>query len=81
MRDIGYQLVEDAEKYEPAPHVIQPALIFHGLNDDVVPVEYSKEFAAAHPSNVKLRLLNSGHELTDVLAKIWEETEPFLLNS
>jgi len=80
MRDIGYGLVEDAEKHEPAPNVAQPALLFHGIKDDVVPVEYSQEFAAAHPHNVKLHLLDSGHELTDVLEIIWNETEPFLLN-
>ena len=38
MRDIGYQLVEDGIQYEPAPNVTQPALIFHGSKDDVVPV-------------------------------------------
>ena len=78
-RNIGYQLVRDAESYEPAPNVTQPALLFHGLKDDVVPVGYSEEFAAAHPENVKLRLLDSGHALTDVLEEIWQESEAFLL--
>src|SRR4051812_438669 len=80
MRDIGYQLVEDAEQYEPAPNVEQPTLIFHGLKDDTVPYEYSREFAEAHSRNVKLHLLDSGHDLTDVLETIWNETKPFLLD-
>jgi pimeloyl-ACP methyl ester carboxylesterase len=80
MRDIGYQLVKDADSYEPAPNVTQPALIFHGLHDDVVPADYSREFAAAHPANVKLHLLNSGHALTDVLETIWQEAEAFLVD-
>ena len=80
MRDIGYQLVRDAEGYEPAPNVKQPVLLFHGLKDDVVPAGYSNEFAAAHPENVKLRLLDSGHELTDVLDLIWQESEAFLIH-
>lgn len=79
MRDIGYQLVRDGGNYEPAPNITQPALVFHGLRDDVVPAAYSKEFAAAHPSRVKLRLLDSGHALTDVLDEIWAESETFLL--
>ena len=80
MRDIGYQLVRDAERYEPVPNVKQPVLLFHGLKDDVVPAGYSKEFAAAHPENVILRLLDSGHELTDVLDLIWQESEAFLIH-
>jgi len=79
MRDIGFQLVRDAEGYEPAPNITQPALVFHGAEDDVVPAAYSVEFAAAHPRNVKLRLLASGHALTDVLDIIWQESEDFLL--
>jgi uncharacterized protein len=79
MREIGYQLVEDGVRYEIAPDVCQPTLIFHGLKDDVVPAAYSKEFAEAHPDIVRLTLLNSGHELTDVLDTIWTGTERFLL--
>lgn len=79
-RNIGYQLVTDAEGFEPAPNVTQPTLLFHGLKDDVVPAAYSEEFAAAHPANVILRLLDSGHELTDVLERIWLEAEGFLIH-
>ena len=80
IRDIGYQLVTDAETYEPAPNFTQSTLVFHGLKDDVVPATYSSEFAAAHPANVILRLLDSGHELTDVLDRIWLEAEGFLIH-
>src|SRR5580704_3818249 len=45
-RRVGYQLLEDAAQYEDYPEISQSALIFHGRNDDVVPVEYSQEFAA-----------------------------------
>src|ERR1700682_1419039 len=62
---LGYQMVEDAHGYPDAPNFEQPALIFHGVGDLVVPVEVSVEFARTHP-NATLRLLNSGHELTDV---------------
>jgi pimeloyl-ACP methyl ester carboxylesterase len=40
MRPLGYQLLKEAERYEPAPNFSQPALIFHGKRDDVVPVPF-----------------------------------------
>jgi pimeloyl-ACP methyl ester carboxylesterase len=78
MRDLKYRFIEDAEGYEAAPEFGQPALVFHGTMDEVVPPSYSQEFAAVHP-NVRLRLMNSGHELKDVLEEMWAEVAPFLL--
>ena len=75
---LSYQFIEDALGYEDFPDCQQPALIFHGLNDDTVPPRVSSEFAARHP-NARLRLLDSDHELLDVLEIIWKGTEPFLL--
>jgi hypothetical protein len=77
---IGYQLIEDARQYEPFPEFSQPCLIFHGIQDTVVPVNYSKQMARAR-QNVKLVLLDSGHELTDVLGTIWQESKAFLLQT
>lgn len=76
-RALGYRLLEDAAQYEDFPSVTQPCLIFHGVNDDVVPVKYSEEFAATHPS-VELHALDSGHELTDVLDQMGGRVEAFL---
>ncbi len=75
--ELGYQLVEDAEQYEAYPEVEQPVLIFHGRHDTVVPPEFSVSFAERHP-NVRLHLLDSDHELTNVLDTMWIETEEFL---
>ena len=36
-RQIGWQLIEDSASYDPEPSFSQPALIFHGTNDTVVP--------------------------------------------
>jgi uncharacterized protein len=77
--ELGYLLAEDARQYEGWPDVAQPALIFHGRNDTVVPPEYSVKFAEQHP-NTRLRLLDSDHELTNVLNEMWTETEKFLFN-
>ena len=76
-RRVGYGVLEDAERYEDYPEVAQPALVFHGRNDDVVPVGYSKEFAARHPE-VTLRVMESGHELVDVMAEMWVEVREFM---
>jgi hypothetical protein len=77
-RPLGFQLVEDASKYEDEPEFSQAALILHGIHDDVVPVDLSRSFAARH-DNVRLRELESGHELTNVIEDLWIETERFLV--
>ncbi len=74
---LGYQFMEDAEKYEPYPAFSQPTLLIHGIQDPTVPIQYSEEFAARR-TNIELVKLQSGHELTDVLPSIWESSEPFL---
>jgi pimeloyl-ACP methyl ester carboxylesterase len=76
-RNLGYELLEEAEQYEDYPLVRQPALIFHGRADDVVPCEYSQEFAERN-SQVQLRIVESGHELLNVLDLMWEEVREFL---
>ena len=74
---LHYGLIEDACEYEAYPSFPQPAIIFHGRNDDVVPPEHSITFAQ-RCSNVELHLLDSGHELLDMLDEMWRETERFL---
>lgn len=76
---LSYALLEDAAAYEDYPAVPQPALIFHGANDLVVPPRYSQEFAAAHP-NARLEIVPSGHELTDVLDYMAPKVTAFLLD-
>jgi pimeloyl-ACP methyl ester carboxylesterase len=75
--EIRYQLYEDALAYEPFPQVIQPVLIFHGRNDDVVPVELSREFSRRH-RHVGVREVDSDHELINVLPEMWEAAWRFL---
>jgi pimeloyl-ACP methyl ester carboxylesterase len=76
-RRLGYQFAEDAAQYEDEPEFSQPALIFHGVQDSVVPAGISSAYAARH-SNVELVLLESGHELTDVLEPMWLKTSSYL---
>jgi uncharacterized protein len=76
-RPLRYQIMEDAQRYEEEPEFQQPALFLHGIHDEVVPAGISQGYAAGH-RNVTLRLFESGHELTDVLEDLWEETLHFL---
>lgn len=76
-RPLGYRFVEDAAQFEDVPDFHQPALILHGSRDDVVPAEVSEQFANSHP-NARVKLVKSGHELTDVLDELWNETIAFL---
>jgi pimeloyl-ACP methyl ester carboxylesterase len=76
-RHLGYQFVEDSKQYEDEPVFSQQALILHGLRDPVVPSAISSAYAAKH-SNVKLILMESGHELTDVLDPMWAEISDYL---
>ena len=75
--ELGYQLIEDALQYEAYPECAQPALIFQGLHDTVVPPKFAETFAARH-SNASLRMLDSDHDLVNVLDEMWRETERFL---
>jgi pimeloyl-ACP methyl ester carboxylesterase len=77
-RNLSYALLEDGARYEDYPDFRQPALIFHGAHDDVVPAGYSEEFAATHP-NAILDVVDSGHELLNVLDIIAPKVERFLL--
>jgi uncharacterized protein len=77
VRRLGYQFVENAAQFEDEPRFPQPALIFHGVHDNVVPAGISSTYAAGH-TNVKLVLLESGHELTDVLEPMWAQISNYL---
>lgn len=74
---LGYQLLEDASRFEPFPKVSQPVLIFHGTGDASVPVEQSLAFVRINPS-ARVICLESGHELTDVLVDVWDESQCFI---
>lgn len=75
--ELGYQLIEDGLQYEDYPNVQQPTVIFHGRKDTVVPPDLSVTFAQQHPQ-ATLRVMESDHELLNVLDDIWMETEEFL---
>ncbi|MDX1983005.1 MAG: YqiA/YcfP family alpha/beta fold hydrolase [Bryobacteraceae bacterium] len=79
-RRVSFNLIRDASRYEDYPDVRQPCLIYHGIHDDTVPVEYSRAFAAQRP-NVELHAVDSGHELINVLEPMWLRVRDFLTQS
>jgi uncharacterized protein len=74
---LAYEFLEDASRHSPFPTVQQPALLMHGNQDAVVPIEQSLAFVRQCPQ-ARLVRYDTGHELTDVLDRIWYEAEPFL---
>lgn len=77
-RRVHYELLEDAASLPPYPDFRQPAIIFHGIHDSVVPISLSRQFVLSH-QNADLRELDSDHELLNVLQKITAAALPFLL--
>lgn len=59
------------------PDVRVPTLILHGVDDDVVPIEVSRGFVAAHP-HARLIELDDGHELGRTLGAVLDRIEAFL---
>ena len=76
-RELGFQIYEESRLWPSNPAFSQPARIFHGTADTVVPADISERYAAAHP-NVEITLLNSDHELIDALPEIWRRVRDFL---
>lgn len=77
MHRLSIDLLNDSAAHPPYPSCSQPALIFHGTQDNIVPLTASERWAAENPQ-ARIVRLNSGHELLDVLEPIWEESAPFL---
>lgn len=76
-RKVGYALLEDGASYKDYPEVTQPCLIYHGIRDDVVPVQFSVDFAKGR-GNVRLEIVDSGHDLLNVLQVMADGVETFL---
>lgn len=76
-RQVGWNLMQDGERYEEFPDVRQPVLVYHGTGDAVVPAALSERFADGRP-NVTLRLVASDHQLLNVIDGICEEAARFL---
>ena len=75
---LHYQFLADADNY-PLSSLTRscPTLIIHGLNDDVVPIQVSRDYQQSH-SQVNLVELDSDHGLNNRQSKIWQLIQKFL---
>ncbi|XWK86884.1 MAG: YqiA/YcfP family alpha/beta fold hydrolase [Phormidium sp.] len=74
---LSYDFVTDLKQYSETKIQRQiPTLIIHGINDEVIPIQASRDFAAERPW-VKLIEQDSDHSLANVLPEIWQEIFTF----
>ena len=74
---LHYDFIIDAAQYqeEQLQRPI-PTLILHGKQDEVIPIQASRNFARSHPW-VELIELNSDHALGNVTSEIWQAIRLF----
>ena len=75
---LHYQFWQDLDQYQEEQLQREiPTLILHGIHDDVISIQTSRNYAAHRPW-VKLIELDSEHTLDNVLERIWQEIQLFL---
>jgi uncharacterized protein len=73
---LAYNFVVDAQQYlQTKFQRLVPTQIFHGISDEVVPIEITRKYAQNHQM-VTLYELDSDHGLGNVLPQIWQEMQP-----
>jgi len=78
---VRYDLHLDGLRYlEPVPPAI-PTIIIHGRNDNTVPIEHSRNYAARFPDQIQLIEVDADHDLNGHLEFIWEYVQSFLLSA
>ncbi len=78
MRRLSADLLHDSAAHAGYPACTQPALVFHGVQDTVVPIAAAERWVGEN-SNARLVKMESGHELLDVLDEVWEKCAAFCL--
>jgi hypothetical protein len=74
---LNYNFVLDASQYQENQLVRPlPTLILHGIDDEVIPIQASRNFARHRPW-VQLIELESDHALANVLPEIWDIIKVF----
>ncbi|RCJ19359.1 esterase [Nostoc sp. ATCC 43529] len=74
---LNYNFVTDAAQYQE--EILQrpiSTLILHGKNDEVIPIEASRDFERSRPW-VELVQLDSDHALANVMEEMWQAIRLF----
>lgn len=74
---VHWRFVEEARTLPPRPGVRCPALVIHGRQDEVVPLESSERWVAEQP-DARLVVVEDDHALAGSLDRIGEEVVRFL---
>lgn len=87
---LSYRFAADLESHPEGADVTDnqslkftvPTIIFHGIHDDTVPFEYSRQAKELNKTNADLQLyeLEDGHELVNSLPFIWSRFESSFLS-
>ena len=70
--DVHWGFMESARRHPGTPEVPCATLIMHGVQDAIVPIEYSRRYAATRP-HVQLIELEDDHSLTGSSDRVVEE--------
>jgi pimeloyl-ACP methyl ester carboxylesterase len=74
---LEYGFVTDAQRYpDGALRRPVPTLIVHGIRDEIIPIQSSRDYVARRPW-AQLVSVESDHALTDVLDPIWQVASRF----
>lgn len=74
---LSYEFTRDVTQYND-DHLLRPipTLIVHGTQDQVIPMQASRDFAEKRPW-VQLLELDSDHSLNNVMPEIWQAIQSF----
>ena len=77
-RRLAFDLMEDGEKYQDLPaNPDVPALLLHGLQDEVVPYQAALEYMEQNPLS-RLILLQDDHKFTAGVELVWRYMRDYL---
>lgn len=75
---LHFAFAKDLEQYKTDNFEINiPTIVFHGIDDQTVPIEHARQFAQLNPAAALVEL-DDGHELANSLDLIWLQTYHFL---
>jgi len=78
---LHFAFAKELEQYKTDNFEINiPTIVFHGIDDQTVPIEHARQFAQLNPAAALVEL-DDGHELANSLDLIWLQTCDFLKRS
>jgi len=76
---LSYEFYRDAKAIETDDlPLAKTAIIFHGLNDQTVPIDVSRRFSQKNTDRAQLIELRDGHELLSTKSEIWKSAQTFI---